>query len=420
MGANVCLRFALFLTHLVVCGPALFAGEQASTGVSPSADAGIRFLEERVKADPEDFIAHNQLVARYLNKLRQTGDYSWLPAARRAAEASLAAVPQNTAGLAGLARAQLAAHRFGDAAASARKLVLLAPGKSASYSVLGDALLELGETAEAKAAYAKARQIDPASVDTLARLARLAQLSGEFALARKHLLAALAAARDLAPASPETIAWCEVRLGELAFSLGNFDEAQERYQAALTSFPQYYAALDHLAELHGARGEFARARELYETLAQRVPRPEYLQAIGDLLVFSGKPEEAKSWHDRALAAYLRSVDNGEVHFFHHLAAFFADAREDAPAAVKYARRDLELRHGSAAHEMMGWALFRAGDFDAASAEMEQALASGARSAHLFHHAGTVFSAAGQFERGQKLMRDALALNPRYHAFHVHR
>ena len=407
--------------------PLFLAGHQLAVarGAAPppsGVDAGLRFLEERVKADPDDFIAHNQLVTRYLNQLRETGDYAWLSRARAAAEASLAAIPaeQNTGGLAALARVQLAQHRFAEAAESAKKLALLTPQKTASQMILGDALLEFGETEQARRAYEKLGQNDPGSVDTGARLARLSQVAGDFKAAREHLLAALAAARQLVPESPETIAWCEVRLGELAFAVGDWDEAGKQYQAALVTFPDYYAALDHLAELHGARGEFDRARELYEALVKRLPRPEFFQALGDLLVFAGNPDEAKPWHDRALAGFLGSVEAGEVHYLHHLAGFFADVREDAAAAVKYAQQDLALRHTSAAHEMLGWALFRGGDHKAARAAMEEALGTGGRSAHLFHHAGMVFSAAGQFERGQKLMREALALNPRYHAFHVHR
>src|SRR5215831_7793904 len=37
-------------------------------------DQTIRFLEERVKRDAEDFIAHNKLAGQYLQRLRETGD----------------------------------------------------------------------------------------------------------------------------------------------------------------------------------------------------------------------------------------------------------------------------------------------------------------------------------------------------------
>lgn len=385
-------------------------------------DEGIRFLEDRTKSDPDDFIAQNQLALRYLNKLRQTGDYAHLAGARRAAEASLAAVPaaRNAGGLALLTRVQLAAHRFPDAVSSATQLAELAPEKSSSHAILGDALLELGDDAGAKSAFEKMQRIDPRSVDTLSRLARRSLLSGNAAAARDHLTAALSAARELFPESPETLAWCEVQLGELAFGRGDWEEAEKNYRAALKDFPDYYAAIDHLAEVRAARGDYPGALALYEPLTQRVPRPEFLQAVGDVLAFSGKPEEARPWHDRALAGYKQSVEQGEVAFLHHLASFFADVRENPTEAVKCARKDLELRHSAAAHETLAWALFRGGDFPAAAAEMERALASGQRSAHLLYHAGMVFSAAGDLDRGKKFLGEALEVNPRYHAFHVHR
>src|SRR5262245_33234804 len=38
----------------------------------------IRFLEDRVKKDPEDFIAYNKLAQQYLQRLRETGDLTYL------------------------------------------------------------------------------------------------------------------------------------------------------------------------------------------------------------------------------------------------------------------------------------------------------------------------------------------------------
>src|SRR5262245_52923126 len=141
-------------------------------------DEGIQFLEDRVKSDPDDFIAQNQLANRYLKKLRETGDYTWLAAARRSAETSLAAVPpeSNPAGLGILAHSQLAAHRLPEAVARAHKLAALAPGKISSFAVLGGALLEHGDRAEAKAAYEKMERLDPVSLETYSRRARLALL----------------------------------------------------------------------------------------------------------------------------------------------------------------------------------------------------------------------------------------------------
>jgi hypothetical protein len=46
---------------------------------------------------------------------------------------------------------------------------------------------------------------------------------------------------------------------------------------------------------------------------------------------------------KALAGYLESGRRGEVHYWHHLADYYADVGKDGSQAVVWARRDLQLR-----------------------------------------------------------------------------
>src|SRR5437868_1232245 len=61
----------------------------------------ILFLEDRIKRDPDDFVANNKLASEYLQRLRETGDITYLNLASRAAKASLDTLPaeQNKGGL---------------------------------------------------------------------------------------------------------------------------------------------------------------------------------------------------------------------------------------------------------------------------------------------------------------------------------
>src|SRR5262250_1518440 len=56
-------------------------------------EGAIRFLENRVKMDPEDHIAYNKLGAYYLQRLRETGSLTYLELAFKAANASLSVLP---------------------------------------------------------------------------------------------------------------------------------------------------------------------------------------------------------------------------------------------------------------------------------------------------------------------------------------
>ena len=48
----------------------------------------VGWLENRVRKDPEDFVAYNKLASAYLQRLRETGDATFLTQASRAASAS--------------------------------------------------------------------------------------------------------------------------------------------------------------------------------------------------------------------------------------------------------------------------------------------------------------------------------------------
>ena len=385
-------------------------------------DTAISFLENRVKNDPDDFVAQNQLASRYLDLLRSTGDDTYRGKARKAAEASVAAgVPEfNNGGLGVLARVQIASHQFAAARNTAKKLQAVASEKSFPLGILGDALLELGDYDEAAAACDELAKTEPGSIDSEIRLARLAVVRGQLDEGGVHFKNAFNAIKVLTPSAPELLAWCSVQMGQLAFSRGDWDNANKQYQAALQALPDYWSAVEHVAELRAAQQKYPEAVALYERLIARVPRPELCQALGDLYIFIGKPEQAKPWHDRAVALYLKSAEKGETLYDHHMAGFYSDSVENPGEAVKWARKDLETRHSIYAHDAMAWALYRDGQFAEAGSEMKKALALGTKDGHLFFHASMIATANGDLGQGKQFLQRAAEVNPHYNAFHVHR
>ncbi len=91
-------------------------------------------------------------------------------------------------------------------------------------------------------------------------------------------------------------------------------------------------------------------------------------------------------------------------------------RDQGPGARRGAPRS--RRRGSAAvradiytEDTHAWALYRAGKLAEARAASDRALALGTRDARLLYHAGAIRIALGDLARGERLVRDALALNP---------
>jgi tetratricopeptide (TPR) repeat protein len=285
---------------------------------------------------------------------------------------------------------------------------------------LGDALLEFGDLDEAARTYAEMqkRKGDPVEAET--RLARLDLARGACDSAQTHFEKALQAARDLSPPSPEIEVWCLIQSGQLAFNIGQWETAEKSFETALTVRSDDVGALEHLAELRAAQEKYREAIALYKKVIEQNPRPEFWQALGDVYEAAGKLAEAGTWHKRARDAYLKNAAEGNAHYFHHLAGFFSDSEENPAEALKWARRDLELRHTAAAEDAFAWALYRGGEFAPAAEIANKLLARGTKDAHILAHAGMIFLAAGDSVRGKELLAEAGGINPRHTSFHVHR
>ena len=371
----------------------------------------ICFLEQRVKSDPLDSVAHNRLASACVIQMRETGDLTWLDRAAQSARASLAAVParQNPSGLAALALVEFEFHHFREALALAQQSYAIDPHNHGALATAGDAQLELGEYGEAEVIYEKLRADDPTPA-LRARLARLAELKGDNQKAIELLQQTVGV--------PGETTWQRVRLGEIYFRTGNLEKAGEQYEAAPA--PENYLVLEHLAELRAAQGKFDDAIALYRKVIASVPRADFLQALGEVYAFMNKPGEAKPWFDRGRDAYLKSVEQGNAHYYHHLAGFYSDMQENPGEALRWARKDMEVRHSIYAHDSLAWALYRNNEFARAAEEMNLALALGTQDAHLLFHAGMIFSRAGELDRGREFLKQALSVNPLYNTFHVHR
>lgn len=214
--------------------------------------------------------------------------------------------------------------------------------------------------------------------------------------------------------------WIELQRGVVDLSRGDYDAAQNHYDRAERAYSGHWMVDEHRAELLGAQGKYDEAETLYRSVVDRVPRPDFQQALGELYISMGKTDEATTVLDLARNGFLQSAERGEVHYYHHLADFCADVDEDGPEAVKWARKDLELRRNFSTLAALAWALYRAGEFSEALELIDEALASGAKDARLLHTAGRIYTAASPNGKGDRYLQAAAALNPNLKNFHVHR
>ncbi|CAN5565456.1 hypothetical protein BH20ACI4_BH20ACI4_35280 [soil metagenome] len=378
----------------------------------------ILFLEERIKRDPEDYVAYNKLASEYLQQMRETGDANFLNLATRAAKNSLEILPahQNKEGLAVLALVKYSSHEFTESRDHAKQLIELEPNKGFAYQILGDALLELGDYGEAEKAFREMIAlggIQPLTQSAMEqRLARLALLKGNNEKAKTHYLNALKIATSLPEPPKETVAYCNWQLGETAFFKGDFKAAEKHYKNALEVFPNYSNALASSGKIRAANGDTAGAIESYEHAVKRLPDISFVAALGDLYKIAGRDEDAKNQYELVEQIGRLSAINGNL-YNRSLALFYADHDLKPEEAYNLAAKEYETRRDVYGADALAWTALKAGKIDEAKEKSKEAMRLGTFDARIFYHAGMIANAAGDKTTARKYLRQALELNPKF-------
>jgi tetratricopeptide (TPR) repeat protein len=306
-------------------------------------------------------------------------------------------------------------HRLADV----RRDLEMGPGLKDSFqgrAIMADLDFQEGRYEAARKGYEDVIR-DDRTWDNLARLAYFKFKMGDRESAERLYIEA---EDEITAKQMRSFAWVELQRGVLKLTQGRYEEALAHYKRAERAYSGYWLVDEHMAELLGAQGKLDEAVALYRKVIARVPKPELQQALGELYVRLGKPEQAQPCFEKALAAYLESTERGDVHYYHHLADFYTDARCDGAEAVRWARKDVELRENFSTQAALAWALYHNKQFNEALDSMDQALSSGAKDAQLFFQSAMIHRSAGsQNGEHDHYLHLAAEINPHYRNFHMH-
>jgi tetratricopeptide (TPR) repeat protein len=298
-----------------------------------------------------------------------------------------------------------------------RQALQMAPSLSSraeGRSLLADIDFQSGRYADARKAIEGLLEEDR-TWDNLARLAHMRLKMGEFAAADRLYLEAQ---DELTAKEMRSYAWVELQRGLSDAMRGANERALEHFARADKAYTGFWLIQEHIGDIYAAQGDEQRALELYEEVLRQVRKPELLQRAGEIYENSGQQEKAERFFNEALAIYLESANQGEVHYYHHLVEFYATARVDPQKCLKWASMDLALRDNFATQSAMAWALYLNGQTAEAACKITQALESGAEDASIFSKAADIYEAAGMRAESHRCEHKAHAVN-RHGVFHVH-
>lgn len=370
-------------------------------------DGQILSLQDALRDDPDNGHAAVTLGQAYLQRARETGDPSYYPKADTLFATALAVDPADVPAMVGHGTIALARHQFADALGWGERARAGNPYHAPAYGVIGDAQIELGRYPEAIATFQAMVDLRP-DLASLARVSYARELMGD----RAGAIEAMEQAATAGAASPENVAWTEVQLGALLFGQGDVDEAERRYRRALVVLPDYVYALAGLGRVAAARGDVDGAIASYTLAIQRLPAPEFVIALGDVLLVAGRSDEAEQQYALVGAMQALYAANG-VDTDVEMALFDADHGRDLPGTVARAQAAFARCPSIRAADVLSWTLYQSGRYAAAREASRQALRLGTQDALMLFHAGMIEAGLGETAAAVDYLQRALQLNPAF-------
>lgn len=380
--------------------------------VHATTDERIRAYEKLLAAarnDPQENALALQagLISAYLQKLRESADYTYLDRASKLVDTMLQNDGGNFAALRFQNEIDLQRHEFRAVAERAQDMAKYAPSDPGNWGNLGDALMELGEYEQAGNAYSKMFALRP-NLASYNRLAYFHFVTGDAQVAIGFMRAAV----DAGGSEAENTAWCWAELGDIYFKTGKLDDAGEAYREAIALFPTLHRASAGLGKVEAARGHLETAIQYYRRAQSIVPLVEYTGALEDLYAASGFAMKAQE--QRELLATIQTIGKATGEKTNrNLALVLADHNRDLPLALNLMQAEIPVRGDVYTWDAFAWVLFKSGRVEEAKAASLKAVKRGTPEPLFYYHASKIADASGDQVAAREYSNKLNLLNPRF-------
>lgn len=180
----------------------------------------------------------------------------------------------------------------------------------------GELAAQRGQLDAAREAYEHAQRLreDPAHAS---RIALLARRQGDPEAALIGFQTARAGLEDGRGA-----AWTYLQEGLVEWDRDRPEAALAKYEAAEQVFPGWWLVTEHRAEALVALGQIEQAEKLYRAVIEQTGHPEFMDALGELLLARGDEAQAQTWFASARREHERRLvllpDAAGAHALDHL------------------------------------------------------------------------------------------------------
>lgn len=390
--------------------PGQAASEEQPVEQVDALTQAIAAAQQRLEELPGDYNTWSELGSAYVEQARVTADPSYYPKAEGALQESLALRPEsNDPALTGMGALANARHDFAAAADFARQALAINSYSSTAYGVLADALTQLGDYPGATAAVQQMLALRP-GIASFTRASYDYELHGDIDNARSALEQALNGAQGSSAES-----FCLYYLGQLEFTNGNLDAAEEHFSAGLELAPNDPSLILGRARIAAARGDVEDAARGFQNAVNARPLPENFIEFGQYLESVDQTEQAQDQFDLVDTVRRLFAENGVADDLG--TALFAADHGDPATALSAAQAEYDRRQNIDSSDAMGWALYSAGRYAEALPYAVSATSIGGVNALFVYHRAMIESALGLEDQARGSLTLALETNPYFSPLH---
>ncbi len=370
-----------------------------------------------LKKDPEDLKQYITLASVFLSEGRITGNNTYYS---NAAVQMLDKVNQTTTGNRDLVFQALSLksavllnmHQFKDALETAQQGAAINSTNAGIFGALVDANVEMGNYQEAIKDCDRMMGIRP-DLRSYSRASYLRQIFGQNNGAKEAMQMAVQAGLP----GQESTEWARTNLADLYLNTGNLDSASIIYRSSLVYRPDYPFALIGLARVEKTKKDYDAALSYAKKAIQARSEVAFVALLADIYEAKGDVEKAKQTRKDVIDLLQQGQDDEpkDALVKHNVSREMATAYLNAgepDKALQYARTDLNMRPDNIdANELIAWIYYMKHDYANARIRTDKMLATKTQNAATLYKAGVVYAAAGDAVKGNRMMQDALAINP---------
>jgi tetratricopeptide (TPR) repeat protein len=361
--------------------------------------SGKNELAERQYADALKASGLDPNVAlRYVAFLQGRGD------AARAEDVLTEVIgrsPRNTQVLGALAQVRLGRQNWTGALAVADVVSRLADGRGLSDQIRASALAGQSKFDESIAALQDAHAAAPDAVQPVVSLVntyvRLKQPDKAEALLQDML--------KKYPDNAEIL----VLMGQTKLAQNKPDDAIQNYKTAVQKQPKDPNGYSALSDLYVRQKNYGSAAEVIQAGLHEQPNNlNFRFTSAGLQILKGEPTAAITQYE----SILKDQPNSPI-AINNLVSLILDNRSDKPSLDRANSLAESLKNSTVPQfeDTYGWSQFKRGDYKAAVATLEAALAKAPKVSALHYHLGMSYAAIGERDKAAEQFKTALELEP---------